>query len=766
MLERLTGNRWGIFYFLVLCSLLAAAIYFSGSKHEIRLRLQYGVFDQFNKAHPREPSEHVVIVDLDEKSLEEIGQWPWPRNIMAALVTDITSMGAKAIAFDGVMAEVDRTSPKYFLENFSIDHEIKTYILENGEDKIEDYDEIFAKAIKQSGIYITAFSYGGENRTQGIPVYKNAIAARNDVQKDFMNNVERFETAAINLPAFANNAAGNGSFMANPDYDGIIRSTGMIFTDGVKLYPSLSLEALRIGLLGRKGRIKIGPAPESEQRKIDTAYRIIVGEKVIPVDSNGVMQLYFRKMCRETDVAAHRDNCRKADYIPAYKVLDKNWREKHADKIKDKIVLIGASAEGLKDIRNTGLQAFVPGVEIHANAIEQVLQGKYLLRPAITQAAESSYILFAGLFFIIVSPFIGIVISILLCATIIGLASFGAYYMYVNNGILIDPVYPSLAVLTIFIVSTILSYARAESRRKYIRGALGLYVSPDVMKSLEKSPDKLRLGGETRELTVMFTDIRKFTSISEGMEPESLIHMMNEFLTAMTEIVLENEGTVDKYIGDAMMAFWNAPRTLENHERYACYAALNMQAALAPVNRSIMERAEREGRMPIPLSAGIGINTGRCAVGNMGSRQRFAYSALGDAVNLSARLEGQTKFYGVNILISESTYDRVPGMAALELDLVQVIGKARPVRIYALLGDEEMASTKNFKTWSVIHADMLIRYRKRDFDGALERIAECRKNTDGSLEDYYKMYRKRITDLKKKKKLPKDWQGVFIAESK
>ncbi|MCB1782410.1 MAG: adenylate/guanylate cyclase domain-containing protein [Alphaproteobacteria bacterium] len=775
MLDKVKPNGWTIFHFVFLLSLLFAAILFSGSPSEMRLRLREGVFDQFNQAHPREASGTVVIIDIDEKSLEKIGQWPWPRNTMAKLTERLAKMGARSIVLDGVFGEEDRSAPLYFLQHLpeqartpeleQIFKNIQTTIWQSNKELL-DYDAMFAKSIKDSEVFVTGFSYGRTDRTQNRPINKNRLLAKKDVQDAFLKDASKFSAAAVTLPIFSKNAAGEGSIMAQPDQDGVLRRAGMIFTDGKTLYPSLSLEALRVGLLGKKGTVILGGVPEENKREIDTAYRLVVGENIIPVDSDGILHVYYRQFCNEQDMTAQGSKCTSLDYLPAYKIIDPQYEAEMSPRVKGKVVLIGASAEGLKDLRNTALQPFRPGVEIHANVIEQVLQEKYLLRPSITEAAEASYILIAGLLFILLSPFIGVAISTLLCATIIAFAGFGAYYAYVQYGLLIDPVYPSIAVFTIFVVSTILSYARAESRRKYIRSALGLYVSPEVMKELEKSPEKLSLGGETRELTVMFTDIRRFTAISEGMEPDELVGMMNEFLTAMTDVVLSEQGTVDKYIGDAMMAFWNAPHDIDGHERLACYAALQMQAALRPVNERIAVRANEVGRKPVLLSAGIGINTGLCAVGNMGSRQRFAYSALGDAVNLAARLEGQTKFYGVDILVNETTHDKAPGLAMLELDLIQVIGKVRPVRIYALVGDEGYAQDYQFKSWNALHTQMLTRYRARDFDHALKMVAECREASDGTLESYYDMYEKRIKDMKKKKKIPADWQGIYIAESK
>ncbi len=748
MFSKLKESRWAIFHFMLLFALLAFAVWFSDSRHPLRLKMQHAVFDQFNTMVPREPVERVVIVDIDEKSLEAVGQWPWPRNVMAALTRSLARKGAKVIAFDGVFAEEDRASPSYLMRKMSKAQQ--AVMAKDG--RVPDYDALFAREIKNSKVFVTAFTYGRSDRTDNKPLNKNRVLAKSNVKDVFVRSASRFDGAAVNLPQFSKAAAGNGSFMAKPDADGILRRVGLIFSDGKALYPSLNLEALRIALLGRKGTVRLAAVPSESRGAIDTNFRIVVGEKTIPVEDDGIVYVHYRPFDQ-------------GDYVPAYKFLSSRFTEEATKAVKDKIVLIGASAEGLKDLRSTALAPFRPGVEVHANVIEQIMQDDYLLRPDITKGAEALFILLAGLFFILMAPFVGVIVSVMLCASIIGFASYGAYVAYVDHGLLIDPVYPSFAVLIIFVVSTILSYARAESRRKHIRTAFGMYVAPDVMRDLEKNPEKLKLGGENRDLTVMFTDIRKFTSISEGLSPEELIQLMNDFLTIMTDIVMEHQGTVDKYIGDAMMTFWNAPRDVRGHERQACLAALRMQSALEPLNKKVKERAIELDKEPILLQAGIGINTGPCAVGNMGSKQRFAYSALGDAVNLSSRLEGQTKAYGVNILVGESTYKKASDLAMLELDLVKVIGKEKPTRIYALFGDAEMAQSETFKMWEDMHNKMLAFYRDQEFSKANVMLENSSSYAGERAQSIYEMYRERLEYIKNVT-LPKDWDGVFEAKNK
>ena len=760
MFLKLKQNRDVILHILWLFILLFTAIYFSNSQHPIRLMLQHGVFDEFNKYHTRPRSNKLVIVDIDEKSLEQLGQWPWPRYIMASLTNSLTEKGAKAIAFDGVFAEEDRTSPLHILD--TIPTEDQSHIskfFDKNQDRY-DYDALFTNAIKNSNIFVTAFTYGREVRIQTKPYNKNKLLARSDVKTEFLQKASKFNAAATNLKPFSKAAAGNGSFMAKADSDGVLRRAGMIFTDGKALYPSLSLEALRVALAGRKGFTKLARVPSEKSSDIDTNYRILIDEIKIPVESDGILYVHYRHFCNEEDVEHQHFNCSQADYLPAYKLLDPTYAEQAHAAIKDKIVLIGASAEGLKDLRNTALRPFIPGVEVHANVIEQIMQNDYLLRPKMIKGVEAIFILVIGLLFILLAPFVGILISLALCLSIIIIAIFSAFYAYAVYGILVDPVYASLSVLTIFIVSTILSYARTEAKRKQIRNAFGMYVAHDVMRDLERNPEKLKLGGENRELTVMFTDIRKFTAISEGLTPEELIGLMNEFLTNMTDSVMKHHGTVDKYIGDAMMSFWNAPRDVDNHAREACLAALEMQKALEPINKRIQENADAD-KTPILLNAGIGINSGVCAVGNMGSKQRFAYSALGDAVNLASRLEGQTKQYGTAIIVGQDTYEQANDLAMIELDHIKVVGREQATKIYGLFGDTHHAQEASFQKWREDHMLMLQAYRNQDFQTAKQLITNCEIHAP----NLYEMYVKRIKQLEKIM-LPKSWDGVFEAEEK
>jgi adenylate cyclase len=403
-------------------------------------------------------------------------------------------------------------------------------------------------------------------------------------------------------------------------------------------------------------------------------------------------------------------------------------------------------------------------VEIHAEIAEQILHDQFLHRTDTHNNNELLATIIVSLFIIFMSPFISAGWLALIIGALMGIGAFGGYYLFKLEGSMYDPICPSIVVTVIFIISSILTNLRTELEKRVIRQAFDRYLSPALIEELVKDPSRLKLGGDVRELSVMFTDIRNFTTISESMDPAELIRMMNDFLTPMTSAVLDNKGFVDKYMGDAMMTFWNAPVDDSYHAKNACKAALEMVEALKPVNAELRARAEAAGRPFHELKAGIGINSGRASVGNMGSKQRFAYSALGDTVNLASRLEGQTKAYGVTCMISNTTHVQVPEMAAIELDLLTVKGRTEPERIFALLGDETAAKTEAFQKFAAVHARMIEAYRAQKWDEASKIMTEC-VELRPDLAGLYHLYATRI-GIYKEHPPGSDWKGVWVAKEK
>ncbi len=750
-MSKLIVNQW--LHTLILLALLSGAVLVRLHDYQWSRALRFLAFDTFNVLHPREPTDDVVIVDIDDVSMSKDypGQWPWPRNVVADLVQRLDDLGARAIVFDMVFAEYDRTSPKAFLRNVPIDNQSSA--LTQNLSAMQDHDAILAEAFRAAGNVVTGFIWSpNEQATRRSPVLSKPIMLSKDATQ-LRDTMPRMVGVTTSIPELSHAAAGNGCFGVSTEIDGLIRQVPLLFGWNTvtgqppELYPSLALEALRVAQDPRL-LVKIRHLKASEIGPLDSPFLMQVGDYEIPFDRDGKFFVYFSK-------------ARMKDYIPAWSVLDGSLT---VDQVKDKIVLIGTSAEGLKDIRSTPLDLFIPGVEVHLNVIEQVLTGDYLQRPALLAGVELVFMVAIGLMIIILVPFIGAVVLAGLTTALVAGIGYASWWIFLHQGLLLDPVYPSLTVLVLFIMAAWLAYIRTESEKKQVRNAFSHYISPDFMKELTADPDKLKLGGEVRELTVMFTDIRGFTSISERLSPEELIQLMNDFLTPMSTLVMENRGTIDKYMGDAMMAFWNAPLDDADHARHACQTALKMNFALDPINARLKQVADEKGQSPLLLAAGIGVNTGAASVGNMGSRQRFAYSALGDTVNMASRFEGQTKAYGVTIMIGEETAKRVSDFALLELDLIRVKGKAEPARIFTLLGDAASVDDA-FRQWKIVHDKMLAAYRAQDFDGAAASLQICQAMADQAMHKFYDIFAERIASLKKNRP-GAGWDGVYDALSK
>lgn len=751
----LKARFWDI---LVLLALLAGLVAMHQSNKPLVKRLNFIAFDYYNRLFPRDMTappvmpengiDGVVIIDIDEASLQRKGQFPWPRVIVADLVDRLAEMQPKSIAFDIVFAEEDRTSPAKVAELIKGRQESGSLNLDVLY-SLPDHDDILAESIRKTGNVVTSF-VGSEKPTPSIPFKSVRLfnAGISPAPEDFLFAVGNFATTIDRLAVAA---AGNGSFTVMPESDGVIRRMPLLITGPgengtVDIYPSLPLEALSVALKRRLVTITSYKELSPEGYGITD---LKVGDYHIPIDRYGHILIYY---------SGHRPE----RYISAWEVLDGRVAP---EKVKNKIVLIGTSAEGLKDMRSSPLNKIVPGVEIHAEILEQILAGQHLERSEYFDLTELVTMIGAGILMIILSPFIGTAALASLGFLILAGISGASLYMYQQNGMLMDPVYPAIVTITMFIATAILSNLRTEGEKRFYREAFGHYISEELMKEVLASPEKLSLGGEERELSVMFTDVRNFTSIAETMPPDALIKMMNDFLTPMTAAIMAQRGTIDKYMGDAIMAFWNAPVDVADHPRRACLVALDMLGQLDGVNAKIKKDAQKKKRDFRRLEMGIGLSTGLCSVGNMGSKQRFAYSAIGDTVNLAARLEGQTKTYKLPVLMGEKTAAAADDLALLEIDLLTVKGRTEPERIFTLLGDADYAGTPKFRAVKKAHDEMLKHYRSGDFKKARDILKEkCAAKSPKQLAEFYAMYLERIENYIKTP--PQNWTGVYVATGK
>lgn len=721
-------------------------------------RLRDFAFDNFQRLKPREaPADVPVrIVDIDEASLAEYGQWPWPRTLIATLVDKLTDGGAAVIAFDVVFAERDRSS--FGVIALSLPDSVRDSDLRRMMESLPDNDEVLAEAIGRSNV-VTGFAFDASGK--GAPPRREWGVAHNSGEKDAKavpQLIRQFipeQTGAVpTLKILEDAAKGDGAVTTQVE-GAIVRRVPMLFRlagqRAEDLYPALAIEAIRVAQGASTYLVRWSGAQGFESFGARTGIGSIrVGKVDVDTDAFGRMALYD---------SGHRDS----RFVSAKDVLNGTVAP---DRIEGNVLFIGTSAIGLKDLRNTPLQDSVPGVEIHAQLAEQMLTQVFLERPDYADGAEFLYLGAIGLAFVLLLPRLSAVSMGLVALAFVGFGIAAPWFAFSEARMLFDPIYPSATLAAIYISGSALSFVRAERDRREIRGAFGMYLSPDVVEQLARNPKLLQLGGELREITVMFTDVRGFTRISEQFDPQGLTRFMNRFLTPMTDLILSHRGTIDKYMGDAIMAFWNAPIEIEGHAARACEAALGMQAQLRQLNVEWKAEAEAEGRAHIPVAIGIGLNTGSASVGNFGSDQRFTYSCLGDEVNLASRLEGQCKTYGVAIIIGDNTCRQVPGFATLELDLIMVKGKTEPERIHALIGGEDFRQAPAFRPLADRQAAFLDLYRAGRFAEAKQAIAACVAAAEaaGWQQGYYAMMSARIDGLIED--APADWNGVYVAKEK
>jgi adenylate cyclase len=473
----------------------------------------------------------------------------------------------------------------------------------------------------------------------------------------------------------------------------------------------------------------------------------------VPTDRNGQLWVHF---------ARHDPSI----FVSAADVLEGSVEQQT---IARKLVLIGTSAVGLLDIKTTPVSPVMPGVEIHAQVIEAALTKTLLSQPPYGPILEFGAALLLGIAVIWLAPLFGPVTLVALGAFIATLLVGTSWYFYTQHRLLIDFTYPLLSTTTIYLTLIFSSFVREQAQRRQIRSAFGQYLSPALVEQLAQSPEKLVLGGEEREMTIMFSDVRGFTTISESFknDPQGLTTLMNRFLTPLTNAILARKGTIDKYMGDAIMAFWNAPLDDKEHQLNACEAAVDMLERIDVLNKQRELEPQEGGQTFFPLNVGVGLNTGVCVVGNMGSDLRFDYSVLGDSVNLASRLEGQSKEYGFPIIVGSKTALAVKDkFAILELDFIMVKGKKEPEVIYAIAGREDTAQSGRFQRLRNLTIEMLACYRSRDWDGALAAIERGRRTDEArALELLYNLYEARIRGYQKNPP-PDDWNGAFALLTK
>lgn len=725
------------------------------------------LFDRYQIWKPRQYLAEVPvrIVDIDNESLEEIGQWPWPRTIIARLNDRLTEAGAAVIGYDIVFSEPDRTSPENMLavleNNPTASGKLKSLSL------LTPHDKILAQAFSQSNVVSGFFLV--PNTTNSAPTQSTGFTYSWDVNFDEtgaikeIENIATFDGAFAALPILGEASAGEGFVSFNPTGDGIFRKAPMVYNYNGKLYPSLSAEVIRTvqgaGAFQLKSSDGSGEIGTSSSRRYLSS--MATGGFNWPVTRDGGFRVYFTEPSPEIQ---------KARFLSAATILDETipiqeWR----DQIAGNVVFIGTSAEGLKDIIITPMRGGEPGVLAHAQITEQILGeamvgNQILKRPYWAEIWELLSLLIPGLLMVLILPRIsaawGALLSAVLAFSIIGFS----WVSFSNSLLLINPIYALLSILTTYGLMTVTSFYLTESERSRIKSAFSMYLSPEMVKQVSDDPGLLTLGGEEKNITVLFLDIRSFSKISELLRPQEITTFLNIFLTPMTDTLQSSKATIDKYIGDAIVAFWNAPLDDNNHEKNAARAVLKMNALLSDLNEKY--GSQDEVKWPENVAMGIGLNTGICCVGNLGSEQRFSYSMIGDAANLASRIEGLTKQYSISSLIGNSTAQAVKDFAIIEADLIKVIGRETPERIWILAGDESEADTSDFKTLTAQHDLFLSAFRGQRWDEAEGYIPKLKALAEvWNFQGYYDVMALRILQYRSTSPGP-DWDGVHIASSK
>lgn len=586
--------------------------------------------------------DSVVIVDIDEKSLKKLGQWPWSRDIFADLIYKVTDAGAGVIGLDIVFAEEDRTSP----------HKLQSRIKDKFK-KLENYDETLSKCFASTpviGGYTFTFD---EKKEKNIPMIPAIFISKGILDGD----IHTFKSIVLNIPILQDSFYSSGFFNNNPDSGGMIRRVPLIIKYDNTIYPSLALEMVRI--YSNTNKVKI----ISGQNGVEG---IEFGDYKIPTDNQGQLIINFRGAKKHFK------------YISIADILDGSFDKKD---IKDKFVLIGTSSMGLVDTRAIVFDNSINGVEIHANVIDNILSGDFLKTP--TDKKEYDLILIWLIIFIsmiifsIVKSWIVMPIAVLIIYILFKIF----FIILFDYGIVLSLLFPLIAFVSTLVLSVSIDYILASKQKEEAKRMLGKKVSPAVMEYLlEHSAEELVISKEV-EATIFFSDIRSFTSISEKIgSPDRLIQMLNRYMTPMVDCIIDYRGTIDKFIGDAIMAYWNAPIEIENHADEALKSAITQIEMLVDINKKITPEYD------VTINIGIGLHTGRVTAGDMGSYGRSDYTIIGDNVNLASRLEGLTKQYGAYILISNATKLKLKEhYKIIPIDLVEVKGKHEAVEIFEVL---------------------------------------------------------------------------------
>lgn len=743
------GGRWALGLLLTLAAVLYTLDVWTS--HTIA-RQDTIISDLRMRLEPFALEPGIVIVDIDSKSLTEVGRFPWSRNVMAKLVEQLTRhYEVSAVGFDVSFPEPDTSSGYEVLAQLA-NRELKGIpALKDELGRLKpalDYDGMFADALRGQPV-VLGFNLSDSQRKGVLPEPAFTL--------DFLNGREGIAYSAkgfeANIARLQEAAAGAGVFTAMTDPDGLVRSSPVLFRIGDGYYPSLSAATLATALGATAIKPKLDAAVDtmSANERAASAFdtmQMWVDRKPVsfPVGEAMIATVQFR--------GAGGPHGGAFRYVSAADVLAGRVAK---EVLEGTIVLVGTTAPGLQDLRATPVNAEYPGVEIHANMIKSMLDGRFKVRPDWAQSLEAVLAATLGVVLALLLAVLSPAWSVLLAAgAFLAVGAFN-YHLYSRYDVITNVFICLLLVAALFVLNLAWGWFFEVRKGRALVSRFGEYVAPELVERMAEDPEAYNMDGESRELTVMFVDVRGFTTISEGLSPKELREYINLYLTAMSEdIRSSHQGTLDKYIGDAVMAFWGAPVSFPDHASRAVATALLMQDSAARLNRDFLARGWPE------LKIGIGLNTGPMHVGDMGSKIRRAYTVMGDAVNLGSRLEGITKVYGVGIAVGVATRLAAPEFAWRELDLVRVKGKNEPVAVYEPLGKPaELAASvlEELAQWEAALAQV----RAQQWDAAGKAIAALAARHPA--RGLYALYLERIAYYRAHPP-GADWDGVTTIDTK
>ncbi len=716
-------------------------------KYPFIKQLENWTYDaRLNFTRPNTVDDRIVIVDIDENSLAEVGRWPWGRDKLATIVDNLFDRyRVSVVGFDIVFAERDESAG---LEKFE---QLATGKLKENQDyqkALQEirpsllHDEIFADSLVGRNVVLGYyFKAGLQEDESGVTGLLPPALTRMDAQWNERLPINKAAGYGGNLEILQVSAR-SGGYFDNPfvDADGVFRRVPLVQAYEGYLFASLALATAQAFLDAASIQLTIETEGSKGGKEYYALETINVKNYSIPVDANGAV------------FVPYRGTQGSFPYIPAHEVLS---GKTEPSLLRDKIVLVGTSAPGLLDLRSTPVQNIYPGVEVHANIISGILDNRIKHKPAWTIGYEFVVLVVIAVCMALLLPLVSPLLAAASTLGITALVLAGTFVAWESN-LILPLASPLMLIVLMFMLHMTYGFFIESRGKRQLANLFGHYIPPELVDEMSESPEEFSLDGENREMTVLFSDVRGFTTISEGMDPKQLTQLMNALLTPMTRVIHKNRGTIDKYMGDAIMSFWGAPLADSEHARHALYAAMEMMDELKIMQQDFRERGWPE------VSIGIGLNTGDMNVGNMGSEFRMAYTVLGDAVNLGSRLEGLTKNYGVNIIVSESTKAAIPEFVFRELDLVRVKGKNEPVAIFEPIGhrnDLDKSVTSELSAYK----KALLNFRAQSWDKAeLDFFNLNRAYPDRLL---YQVYLDRIAFYRNNPP-GEDWDGVFTHTSK